>query len=237
MSMKKHVFAIAVMLTTVCGLVTLHAGPASAATLPCGSRCVEVFSPKFGTHDQPNFVETVYQGVAWVGQPTILQGASNFDPSADFIVPQPNYLVSNFFKTGMVSAQVNRHYGAERALQIEYAPFDQPTGLCAGLATTAYQNEGLSLQPCNISARTVWIIDIADSPATAKDGYFPLVNGSTTDFVRPFGMTFPGCVNPSYRRLPQILVRHLLGNPMHRPDSQLWGSIMGPLPQNSLALT
>jgi hypothetical protein len=49
----------------------------------------------------------------------------------------------------MVSAAVNAHYGSEHAVQIEYAPYGHATGLCTAVAVTAYQNEGLSLQPCS----------------------------------------------------------------------------------------
>jgi hypothetical protein len=122
---------------------------------------------------------------------------------------------------GLVSAVVNSHYGTERAAQIEYAPLGVPTGLCAALATTACQNEGLSLQPCSTPGTTVWIIDTADSPATAP-ARFPLVSGSTTDFTHPFAMIIHG--NPAHKRFPQIKVQRLRGNPAHVRVSQLWGA-------------
>ena len=58
-------------------------------------------------------------------------------------------------------------------MQIEYAPGGAASGLCAGLATAAYENEGLSLQPCSTPGTTVFIIDTADSPHTAPT-YFPM---------------------------------------------------------------
>jgi hypothetical protein len=54
----------------------------------------------------------------------------------------------------------------------------------------------------------VWIVDTADSPATAPE-YFPLVNGSATDFCHPFGMTMPRYSDPARSLFPQIKVRHL----------------------------
>jgi hypothetical protein len=128
-----------------------------------------------------------------------------------------------------VSAEVNRRYGNLRATQIEYAPFGVATGLCVGLATTAFQGEGLTLQRCNVSARTVWIVDTLDSPTTAAEGFFPLVNGSTTDFCRPFAMTYPRNAYPTNKRPAQIRVRHLINNPTHVPDRQLWGTAFGVL--------
>ena len=129
-------------------------------------------------------------------------------------------LVSDFYAEGMVSAAVNAHYGPEHAVQVEYAPFGQATGLCAAVATTAYQNEGLSLQPCSTPGTTVFIIDFADAPAAKP--YFPIVNASTTDFTHPFTMTIHG--NPASKPFPQITLQHMHDNPTDVPDNQLWGS-------------
>jgi hypothetical protein len=223
MSIKKTVGIVVATLTTICGMAAATALPATGATPQCGASCIEIFSAKFGTPVSPTFVETVFHGVAAAGVPTILHRPSNRNPAADLIVPLKGPVpVSQFYAHGMVSGAVNSHYGSEPAVQVEYAPLGIPTGLCAALAATAYQNEGLSLQPCSVPDTTVWIIDIADSPAAAPT-YFPLVNGSNRDFSRPYGMTILG--NPGRERFPQIKVRHLVGNPGDVPADQLWGSV------------
>jgi hypothetical protein len=226
MSIKSKVLAAAATLTVAAGLSTLGTLPATAATPQCGPHCIQIFSAKFGTNANPNFVETVFRGVGTAGQPTILARPSSSSPAGDLIATAPGAgLVSDFFAAGLVSAAVNQHYGSERAAQIEYAPFGKPSGLCAALATIAYQNEGLTLQPCSTPGTTVWIIDTADSPATAPT-YFPIVSGSTTDFTHPFAMIIHG--NPAHQRFPQIKAQHLRGNPAHVRDSQLWGANVSP---------
>jgi hypothetical protein len=222
MSIKTKALAAVATLTLAGGLNTVETLPAIAATPQCGPNCIQIFSAKFGTNANPNFVETVSRGVGAVGQPTILARPSSSNPAGDFIATAPGKgLVSDFFDAGMVSAAVNEHYGSENAAQIEYAPFGEPTGLCAGLATTAYQNEGLTLQPCSIPGTTVWIIATADSPATAP-ARFPIVSGSNTVFTHPFAMTIHG--NPAHKRFPQIVVQRLRGNPDHVRVDQLWGA-------------
>jgi hypothetical protein len=218
MSITSKVLAAAATVSVAGGLSMAGTLPATAATPQCGPHCIQIFSAKFGTNANPGFVETVFQGVAQVGQPTILAPPSNSNPAGDLIVSRAGP-VSGFFAAGLVSAAVNSHYGPQTAVQIEYAPLGVPTGLCAALATTAFQNEGLSLQPCSVPGTTVWIKDFADSSATT---YFPLVNGSTTDFSHPFGMTING--DPANKLLPQIKVQHLIDNPEDVPDSQLWGA-------------
>jgi hypothetical protein len=176
-----------------------------------------VFSAKFGLE----FVESVFLGLPIAGVPTILARPSSSNPAGDMIVPAAG-TVSDFYAAGMVSAEVNSHYGGLHAVQIEYAPHGVRTHLCAGVATTTpHQNQGLTLQPCETPGSTVFIIDTADSPATAPT-YFPIVIGNTTDFVHPFAMTIHG--NPAHELLPQITIQRLRGNPTHVPLNQLWGA-------------
>ena len=65
------------------------------------------------------------------------------------------------------------------------------SGLCVGVAATAAQGSDVSLQPCGVSSKTVWITDTIDTPATLRGGYVPLINGSDTNFSHPFVLTYP----------------------------------------------
>jgi hypothetical protein len=225
MSIKSKVLVTAATLTMFGGLSLGGTLSARAATPECGDDCISIFSRELGTYTHPNVVETVLGGVAKVGQPVILKRASSSDPSQDFL-PRGG-LVSDFYAAGMVSADVNRHYGDLTAAQIEYAPFGMPSGLCVGLAAIAFQNEGLTLRPCTVPATTVWIIDTADYPA----GYFTIVNGSTTDFSRPFAMTYPRDQQAADQRIQQIKVRRLqfVSKEHTVRDRQLWGALFGVL--------
>jgi hypothetical protein len=225
MSVSRKMFGfVAALMALGCVAVTPSL-PATAATPECGGHCASIFSKELGNYTSPGVVEAVLGGQAIVGAPSVLEPPSASASSEDWM--PLSGLVSDFFAEGLVSAEVNSHYGSERATQLEYAPFGIGTGLCTGLATVAYQNEGLTLQPCN-SARTVWILDLADSPATAP-AYFPIVSGSTTDFSRPFAMDLPQDEVASDRQILQIHVRHLqfLGHEKTLPDRQLWGAHFG----------
>ena len=228
MSIKRKVLAVATTLTIAGGVIALDTHSVSAATPACGSLCGSVFSRELSTYTQPGPVEAVFRGVARVGQPVILKPASGSDPSED-IIPHGSR-ISELYAAGMVSAEVNSHYGDLLGVQQEYAPYGVGTGLCVGLARVAYQNEGLTLEPCSVSARTVWIIDTPDSPATAPR-YFPIVNASTTRFERPFAMDLPRDEVASDRQTLQIHVRRLkfLTREKTLPESQLWGFLPGAL--------
>jgi hypothetical protein len=230
MSIKSKVLTAAGVLTLASGLSGIGTVAASAATPQCGKGCVEVYSAKYATATSLGWVETVFRGIPVQGVPTEVRPASGSNPAEDLIIPTGAPVkVSTFYAQGMVSAAVNAHYGSEPAVQIEYAPYGHPTGLCTAVAVTAYQNEALSLQPCSAPGTTVWIIDVNDSPATAsqKPSHFPIVNGSDTNFVHPFAMTILG--NPAHHRYTPIILRHLIGNPTSVPANQLWGSAFGPV--------
>jgi hypothetical protein len=224
MSIKRYALAVAAITVCVITTGTLSAG---AATPVCGDRCISLFSKVLGTYDQPNVVEAVLDGVAKVGQPVILKRADRSDPSQD-LMPRLGK-VSDFYAAGMVSEDVNSHYGDLDAAQIEFAPLGVASDLCVGLSKPASQGAGLTLQPCTMPGTTVFIIDEANATA---DGYFAIINGSTTDFSRPFAMHYPRDQQATDRRLQQIEVRRLQfrSNDHTLPDRQLWGAYPGVLP-------
>jgi hypothetical protein len=242
MSIKSKVLAGAATLALIGGVGTAGALSASAATPSCGRNCIDIFSRAFGTHRTPGYVMDVLRQGAKVGQPIILFRTSNTDPAEDF-VPSIQGTTSDFFAAGLVSAAVNLHYGGgavgfpdDPAIELEYAPFGVDSGLCTGVAATATAKEGVTLQPCGVSSKTVWIIDTNDSPATLDRGYVPLINGSDTNFSHPFVLTYPGNGFPTDKPRPQLFTSNLtgfshgIGTPIGSVnDTQLWGADFGVL--------
>ena len=247
MSFKTKVLAAAATLTVVGGVGAagaLTAGTASAATPSCGSSCIDVFSKQFGTHAHPNYVVDVLRQGEKAGQPVILFRTANYDPAEDFTVAFQG-TVSDFYAAGMVSSAVNLHYGGgatgfpdDPAFENEYAPFGVDSGLCLGVATTAIQGEGVTLQPCGVSSKTVWILDYLDSWSTfIHGGYVPLINGSDTNFSHPYVLTYPTNAHPTDMPRPQLTVTQLTGfsNGFGGPElgtvnsNQLWGANFGVL--------
>jgi hypothetical protein len=250
MSFKSKLLAGAATLALIGGVGTAGALSAGAATPSCGGNCIDIFSRAFGTHRTPNFVLDVFRQGAKTGQPIILFRTSNTDPAED-IVPSIQGTTADFFAAGLVSSAVALHYGCiagvnfpncgltgvdDPAIELEYSPFGVDSGLCVGVAATAVAHEGVTLQPCGVSAKTVWIIDSNDSPATIRGGYVPLINGSDTNFSHPFVLTYPSNGFPTDRPRPQLFVNNLtgfshgIGTPIGSvSDFQLWGANFGVL--------
>lgn len=270
MSVKSKVLAAAATLTLVGGVGlagAVTAGTASAATPSCGSHCLDVFNKQFGTFGHPNYVLDVLKQGEKAGQPLIMFRTANFDPAEDFTVAYEG-TVGDFFAAQMVSSAVNLHYGCnwnintnacgtttfpnDYAFESEYAPFGVDSGLCVGLASTAFQGEGVTLQPCGVSATTVWIADLALRQGQLADSCptnplyraeIPLINGSDTNFSHPFVLTYPANGFPTDKPRPQLTVTNLTGssqsgnaqscggNSIVGPDSnQLFTAVQGVLP-------
>jgi len=205
--------------------VAVGATQASAATPSCGGTCIEVFNHDFGTHAHPAFVlDTLRQGEK-VGQPQILFRVSNSDPAEDYTFSYQGK-VSDFYSANMVSAAVDLHYGDgiglpgepptgipgfqdDEAYELQYSPYGVDSGLCAGVASTAFAGEKVTLEPCGASAKTVWIVDSAD---TAGHGYVPFINGSDTNFSHPFVATYPASSYPTDAPRAELYVANLTGS-------------------------
>ena len=176
-SIKSKVFAAAATLTMVGGIGAAGATAATAATPSAGGNTVDIYSPLFGSHHSPSFVLDVLRQGEKVGQPVILYRATNYDPAEDFILSYQG-LVSDFFAAGLVSASTELHYGGgstqengvktadDPAWEVEYAPYGVASGLCAGVGSTAAQGGKVSLQPCGVTSKTVWIADVGLVPGT-----------------------------------------------------------------------
>ena len=188
MSIKSKVLAAAATLALVGGVGTagvLGAGTASAATPSCGPACINLFSYQFGTHKTPNYTVDVLRQGEKTGQPIILFRTANFDPALDWTVAFQG-TVADFFAAGLVSSSLALHYGCIAGVNFPNCPFNVSSiagprvrttwrsrtstrrsawtrGLCMGVAATAFNDEGVTLQPCGVSSKTVWVLDTLTS--------------------------------------------------------------------------
>jgi hypothetical protein len=247
MSIKSKVFAAAATMTLVgggAGMAALTtAGAANAATPSCGNTCIDVFSHQFGTFKSPSFVMDSYKQGDVAGTPVILFRTSNADPAEDFTVDDEG-LVSEFYAASLVSAEVAIHWGCTDAVfgncsgtgqgdyyayEFMYSPYGVQTGLCTGVAATAVNGEHVTLQPCGVSGKTVWISDSKTGQLTARGE--PLVNGSDNNFNDPYGLTYGQSSYPTDVPRPPLYTENVLGFSNGTINSnQLWSADAGVLP-------
>jgi hypothetical protein len=250
MSVKAKVLAAAATLTLLGGAgVAAGAGVANAATPSCGGSCVDVFSHQFGTFADPQFVMDSYKQGDQVGTPVILFRTSNADPAEDFTIDNEG-LVSEFYDANLVTAAVALEFGCTAAsfgtcsgpnqsnnwaYEFMYSPYGVQTGLCVGVAATAVAGEKVTLQPCGVSGKTIWIADTRVIPDIGvafplRQWAEPLVNGSDTNFSEPYALTYPASGYPTDEPRPDLYTSNLLGFSTGEVSSnQLWSNIMGPL--------
>jgi hypothetical protein len=231
MSIKSKVLAATAALTMVGGVGTvgaLTAGTASAATPSCDFNCVNFYSHQFGKA----FILDTYKRIDAVGAPIILFQKSNEDPAEDFDFSLEG-TVSSFLAAGLVSPALALQYGTKThddfAIEIQYSPYGADTGLCVGLASTAAQFGKVTLQPCGVSSKTVWVTDFTD-PNYVFNHSIALINGSTTTFSHPYVLTYPQEGYPTNMPRPQLDVEHLTGFAAGPAlDRQQWSAFLGPV--------
>jgi len=220
-----------------------QAGPAGGSaplvTLPTRPK---LFSREFGTHGSPNFaLDALGQGRD-AGQPIILFTTANAGSTEDWTVSSQGRTV-DFYRAGLVSTAVAEHYGCipgsdfpncdgqtavavnDPAFELEYAPNGVDSGMCMGLASTAVQGENVTLQPCGVSAKTVWLEDVFGASSTLTGGYVPLINGSDSNFARPFVLTYPAAGYPTDMPRPQLQVDMITGSYQGSPPGPVLGSV------------
>jgi hypothetical protein len=249
MSIKSKVFAASAALTLIGGVGAISTMSASAATPSCGHSCIDLFNRSFSSHSNPSFVQDVYRQGERVGQPVILYRQSNADPAEDFTVSYQGQ-VSDFYAAGLVTSSLDLHYGGgceffdtnvvpatcisfypdDFAFEVEYSPYGVDSGLCVGTAATATAGSEVSLQPCGVSAKTVWVQDV-DNATGFVDSYTPFINGSDTNFSHPYVLDYPHNGYPTDTPRPQLFIQELQLNAHHDivNDTQEWSENFGTL--------
>jgi len=234
MSFKSKVLAGAATLALVGGAAaTITSGPANAATPSCGHRCINLFSKKFSDvlTTKPGFVVDVLRQGAKVGQPIIMFQSSNSDPAEDFTVSLQGR-VSDFVTAGLVSPALAIHYARDFAWEFQYSPNGVDSGLCIGTASAPITNAGVTLQPCGVSAKTVWITDVQniERGGVFTFPYVPLISGAGSNFSNPFVLTYPQNGNPNDKPRPQLVTQNLHQFSRGQVfDNQQWSAFFGVL--------
>ena len=218
MSIKSKVLAAAATLTLVGGVGavgTLTAGSASAGTPSCGPTCINLFNKDFaGFNGGAASPVDVYRQSEKVGNPIILFRSQQLRPGPGLERVLPGHRGGARHPRPAVPGdrpplRSHRLAGCP-AFENEYAPFGVDSGLCSGVAATAYQGEGVTLQPCGVSGKTLWIVDFNENNFNNFPGV-PLINGSNTNFSHPFVLTYPANANPTDKPRPQLTVTNLTG--------------------------
>jgi hypothetical protein len=204
-------FVAAAALAVAVGSGALAAAPAGAATTQCGSQCTSFYPLSTGTSDVMA-VEHASGTNATTGQAVSIAAASSTNQAEDWYLNDEG-TVSDFYAAGLISAGMNLHWGNDQVYELDYYPDGVYTGECAG--TTASNGSGaVTLQPCGVSASTLWAADTADANGRA----LPLINGKDNNFSNPYSLTASSVS-------AQLSSSQLLGV----TSSQEWGTIFGVL--------
>jgi hypothetical protein len=214
MSVKSRIIIPAAVLSLLGGIGAAGALTANAATTACGASCTDFYNADL----TDNFMLAAAQG-GGAGQPISMFPAGGVQ-AEDFSVAFQGR-VSDFVAAGLMDPQMGTLYGSLLAYEIQWAPGGQPSGFCVGVQGTPSGHAPVTLQPCGVSAATVWISD----PVTTENGSFDaLINGATEhDFKHPASLT----ASPNGDVFTDSLKTEQLAS--GKANDQLWGTIVGAL--------
>lgn len=197
--------------------VVLTAPAANAATVQCGDNCEALYTLLYGTADVIA-VAGASGTSAHTGQPVALLAASGTNQGEDWYLEDEG-TVEDFYEAGYVTSSFNLHYSGDEVYEYDYIPDGVYTGECLGVAGTAGNGAPVSLQPCGVSAHTLWAADTADQ----YERQLPLINGTDNDFSFPYVLTADTA--------GKTMSTHMLtGGDGVIDQGQYWGTEFGVLP-------
>ena len=229
MSVKRAIIMTAAALSLVVGVGTAGTLTANAATPACGQNCIDIFSQAF----PGSYFNVPGQAHPQVGSAVNLAPGSATNPGEDFVMDS-EAPVNDYFQAGIVGAALNARYGNPKGrygnldmYEFRFAPFGVESLLCVGVATTPFYGTPVSLQPCGISARTLWVPVPVQTSAGSS---YMFVNGAETFmFNSPFVLT---TMSPGSDLLlwPQT---SFFNRTVPSTSYQSWGALAGVLPSTT----
>jgi hypothetical protein len=176
---RKLLTGLAAIALASAALTTISAIEANAASPACGASCLTLASQRFGV----GFVGAGPPGVAAAGQRVTLGPAGPYlreDWQADYLGP-----ASLLARVGIIPLAIGKAWPDDPAYQYVYTPGGQVSDLCLAVRTTAVNGTPVVLEPCGVSADTVWIT-MLNSISTV---FTPLINGTDTRDANPYVLT------------------------------------------------
>jgi hypothetical protein len=219
MSIKSKLVTAATILTVMAVVGAAGTLTANAATSKCGAICSDFYSATTGTA----FVLDAPNRVGQAGQPVTLARANRASKGEDFVV-QALGTVSDFRAAGLLSGGLNALYGGLSVYEIEYAPGASPSFLCLGTAGTPGAGTPVTLEPCGVQVKTVWIVVPQKTSSGTHD---VLISAATSrNFHHPYVLTTLAPGTP-------LVTAQLVAGTSSAFAHQLWSAEAGVLPSSS----
>ena len=234
-SIKRALVATAACATLAGGSAAFGVTAASAsaphghsnATLVCGFKCYDLSSLVTG----PNKIQNVHNGGASIN----LRDSGVLRVNEDFTSELPITTVGDTLTPGTACGEgilaptsvfcISTEYVNDNVYEADWSPDSNDSASCVG-APGGNLPGRVSLQPCGVSARTLWVADANDSVTVGGLFYTPWLNGADTSFSHPLVLT----VNPSSKHPLNVLrVSQENESAGFVPDTQQFNITFGPV--------
>jgi hypothetical protein len=200
----------------------------------CAGTCFSLYSRQLGFGLTMNAHIPGDKGIGGTaGRKINLHLAKNARPNENF-VPSAIGLVWQFCGTGgsvsfAADSYACQHYQNLWIFEAQWSPSGNESGLCAGVSRGGRASESVTLQPCGVSARTLWIGDRLNGlggDCRYAGNYCPWVNGAGVDTNLPLALTLdPKSLVPAnaLKVEPLALANGVAGN--DQEFAYFWGPV------------
>lgn len=225
--------ASASLLALAGGSAVAAASVSPNATPACGTNCQDFSSKTLGPGTILNAYIAHNTGIAGKGGQVVnMKFADNSQVNADFEVQDIgqvwNYCNSALNPQGFLSSSSVAcvHYRFAEAYELNFQPFGNASGYCAGTRGTPVDGLTLHLIKCGTTEGTLWIQQ-STAFAHTVPGYNAYISGATSSFSHPYvAAVQPGSHRPANQ--VQLQTENLLtGNAV--PDNEQFTYSDGPL--------
>ncbi len=245
------VVSVGLAASTGIASASTHSRHVKKETSSCGTSCINLFSDVQGSGQTMNaFVPGDLGTGGKVGQLVNTHFAENNRPNGDFIpdITGRVWQFCGFFANDFFSptSYICLNYPFFQVFELDWSPFGNEGGLCAGVARAGVVGENVTLQDCGQSANTVWVLDrnhaslgtdcrtpvsYGSLPIAAGTqgsvNYCPWLNGGDTSFSDPLVLT---AMLGTHHPPNQLKLQRELFTGGTVKDEQLWTFYYGSAP-------
>jgi hypothetical protein len=191
-----------IALTTTLGFSAAGAANATVspnATAACGTNCYNISSRILGPNTLLNAYVPGDTGTgAKAGQVINMKQGSNASPNEDFVLDRIGTVASqcrSFFNpdgillSNSVLCQAANGFRNKPAYEVNFAPFGNETGLCAGTTGTPVSGLQVRLTGCGTTEGTLVVQGSPTTVGTPAVTYHTYISGATSTFSHPYVFT------------------------------------------------
>jgi len=222
---------------SVAGTSAASATVKPAATPACGANCQDYTSLELANDGDNSILNAFVSGdtgrIPTRPVDVNFNLASNSHPNEDWgyqVIGTVGQFCQNGILTGGILAENSvacTHYRSFPAFELNWQPFGQQSGLCAGTSGPVTEGQNVKLEKCGGFQGSIFVLDTDLGKVVNGHLYEPAIDGADTSFSHEFVLTLDAGTHSPINQL-KIDSLDTLAGVNTAPDTQLFTAVNGP---------